>query len=118
MSIAYELAGELILKLIDPPTLTLNGSAKPWMVAPSPLLTSQSDWGVPGSSFSQTIGFAHDAACAASSPVVKAAGTAVMRPAAIATTAGTAIQRRSRPRPLRKRCLLRKERGVTTLPTM
>src|ERR1019366_1531591 len=41
--------------------LTLNGSANPWIVVPSPAPTSQSDWGVPGISFSHTIGLAHDA---------------------------------------------------------
>jgi len=54
------------LKLIDWPTFTLNGSAKPSMVSPSLGLISQSDWGVPGSWFSHATGLAHvEGACAA-----------------------------------------------------
>ena len=48
------------MKSIDCPTFTLNGEAKPWIVVPSPAPTSQTDGGVPGSWFSQTIGFAHE----------------------------------------------------------
>jgi hypothetical protein len=54
------------LKLIDWPTLTLKGSAKPSMVSPSFGPTSQADCGVPGSWFSHAIGLVHDeGACAA-----------------------------------------------------
>src|SRR5215472_16262391 len=56
MSIAYAAAEVFILKLMDPPTLTLNGSAKPWIVVLG-LGTSQTDCGVPDSWFSHTTGF-------------------------------------------------------------
>src|SRR5215471_19438219 len=55
MSIAYVVAEVLILKLMDPPTLTLNGSEKPAIVVLG-LGTSQTDCGVPGNWFSHTMG--------------------------------------------------------------
>src|SRR5216684_7923119 len=88
MSIAYRVAGVFILKLIDPPTLTLNGSAKPWMVVLG-LVTSQTDCGVPGSWFSHTIGLAHAARTGA-------AGAMIARTPARATVTGTARSRASR----------------------
>src|SRR5262245_16770702 len=53
MSMWYELAGVLILKLIVWPTLTLIEVAKPWIeVSPIPF-TCQSEGGSPGFVFSQ-----------------------------------------------------------------
>src|SRR5450755_4153398 len=67
MSMAYAVAGDWILKLIVCPTLTLNGSAKPWMVPVSAFVTLHCDLGVPGSWFSQATGLAQ-LARAASAP--------------------------------------------------
>src|SRR5258708_38120805 len=83
-------AGEFILKLMDPPTLTLNGSAKPWMVVLG-LVTSQTDCGVPGNWFSHATGFAHAARAGVAGAMASSAPT---RPAAT----GTARSRVSRPR--------------------
>lgn len=58
MSILYDDADVCILKLIDWPTLVLNGSANPRMVLPPVALTSHTDCGVPGSWFSHTMGLA------------------------------------------------------------
>src|SRR5215469_3356515 len=64
MSIAYVAAEVFILKLMDPPTLTLNGSAKPSIVVLR-LGTSQTDCGVPVSWFSHTTGFPQAASAGA-----------------------------------------------------
>src|SRR5216683_3325792 len=82
------IAGDFILKLIDPPTLTLNGSAKPWIVVLG-LVTSQTDCGVPGNWFSHATGLAHAARAGA-------AGAMIARTPAKATVTGTARSRTSR----------------------
>src|SRR5450755_4294976 len=92
MSILYAVAGDLILKLIELPTLTLNGSANPWMVVPSPAATSHADGGVPGSAFSHATGLAQ-LACAAGSR-----GSTTIRAPAIAVATATATTRQARPR--------------------
>src|SRR6266704_5471598 len=81
MSISYAVFCLKKKKLIDCPTSTLNGSAKPEMVVPWPFATSQTDGGEPGSAFSQATGLAQLACAAASlgaAPVSAQASSAAM----------------------------------------
>src|SRR6266567_6465942 len=87
MSILYAVAGDLILKLIELPTLTLNGSEKPWMVVPSPAATSHWAGGEPGSAFSHATGLAQ-LAWADVSP----GSTTISAPARTVTTATAATR--------------------------
>src|SRR5215831_3422933 len=64
MSTLKLVADVRILKLIDPPMLTLNGSAKPSMLVLG-VVTSQTDCGVPGSWFSHAMGLAQVASAGA-----------------------------------------------------
>src|SRR5262245_54753266 len=91
MSIAKRAADVWILKLIDPPPLTLNGSAKPWIVVLG-LVRSQVDCGVPVFWFSHTIGLAHAAWAGAADTM--AGTTAIDAPTSIIATG--AARRRSR----------------------
>ena len=72
------------MKLIGPPTLTLNGSAKPSMVLLE-LVMSQVDCGVPCFWFSHATGFAHEdeeESCAAAADA-DAAGARIVRAQAV-----------------------------------
>src|SRR5438270_11725002 len=90
MSIVNRVADVLILKLIVPPTLTLNGSAKPTMFVLG-LGTSHVVCGVPVSAFSHATGLPHAA-------LAGMAGATTSRAPATAVTTGTARHRSSRPR--------------------
>src|SRR6516225_67859 len=90
MSIAYAAAEVFILKLMDAPTLTLNGSAKPAIVVLG-LGTSQTDCGVPGSWFSHTMRLPQAARAGA-------AGETDSDAAARTITSGAARRRSSRGR--------------------
>src|SRR5215469_14557736 len=90
MSIAYVAAEVFTLKLMDPPTLTLNGSAKPSIVVLG-LGTSQTDCGVPRCWFSHTTGLPQAARAGAAGETDRDAPTK-------SSTSGTARRRSSRER--------------------
>src|SRR6266851_2716556 len=75
--------------------LTLNGSAKPSMVALAPEVTSQVDCGVPCCWFSHATGLAHEEESCAAAEDADAAGARAVR-AQAATRAMTAIRPRNR----------------------
>src|SRR5215470_6285807 len=90
MSIAYAAAEVFILKLMEPPALTLNGSAKPSIVLLG-LGTSQTDCGVPDNWFSHPMGLPQAASAGA-------AGETDSDPPTKSSTSGAASRRSSRGR--------------------
>src|SRR5882672_742884 len=100
MSMWYELAGVLILKLIAWPRLTLIEVAKPWIVGSPTPATCQSEGGSPGFVFSQATllvtgavqGSAAEAGPLACSTRIAAAATTI---SGTATVSGGRSARRS-----------------------